>query len=101
MRVEWHKPGKMDLLLVASSLVLESGNAPMLDEVTLTPKASVHSSGICLDAGLLLEALVARSAYHQLKLLYQLCAFLNKKDLAMFTDALVISSLDYCNALYP
>lgn len=42
---------------------------------------------------------VARSAYYQLRLLWQLCSFLDNRDLAMVIHALVISSLNYYNTV--
>lgn len=68
-------PDKMEVLLVGSNSFLRSDYISMLAEVALTPKTSVHSLGILLDLGLLLcapVATVARSAYCQLELVYQL-----------------------------
>ena len=44
--------------------------------------------------------MVARSAFGQLKLVCQLCPFLEMSDLATVTHALVTSHLDYCNMLF-
>lgn len=58
---------KMDVLLVGSSLVVGCGCTPKL---ALTPKTSVHSLGVLLDPGLLLDVqkvAVARSTYYQLR----------------------------------
>ena len=43
---------------------------------------------------------MARSTFAQLKLVHQLCLFLEMLDLATVTHALVTSCLDYCNVLY-
>lgn len=55
--------------------------SPVLDGATL----QVHSLGMLLDVGLLLDihvAVIAWSAFHQLWLVNQLQPFLCKKDLA-------------------
>lgn len=60
------------------------------------------SLGVLLDPGLLLEGqvvAVAKEAYHQLRQVQQLWAFLGKRDLATVTHALLTSTLDYCNVL--
>lgn len=38
--------------------------------------------------------------YSQLKLVLQLCPFLERSDLAMLTHVLVTSWLDYCNLFF-
>ena len=43
---------------------------------------------------------VDRSAFAQLKLVHQLCPFLERSDLAMVTHALVTCPVDCCNTLY-
>ena len=40
------------------------------------------------------------SAFHQLRLVAQLCPYLDRDNLASVVHALVTSKLDYCNALY-
>ena len=65
----------------------------MLDGVTLSLKTQIRS----LDAQV---SAVARNVFAQLKLLCQLCPFLEMSNLATVTHALVTSRLDYCNVLY-
>ncbi|KAF7246231.1 Transcription initiation factor TFIID subunit 4B [Varanus komodoensis] len=63
----------------------------------------VRSLGVLLDLELSLEAQVtaaARSAFLQLRLIHQLCPYLEYDCLATVTHALVTSHLDFCNALY-
>ncbi|KAF7252571.1 RNA-directed DNA polymerase from mobile element jockey [Varanus komodoensis] len=63
----------------------------------------VHSLGVLLDPELTLEtqvSAVARSAFHQLRLIHQLRPYLEDDCLATVTHALVTSQLDFCNALY-
>ncbi|KAF7254422.1 hypothetical protein EYD10_00127 [Varanus komodoensis] len=63
----------------------------------------VRSLGVLLDPELSLEAQVtaaARSAFLQLRLIHQLCPYLEFDCLATVTHALVTSRLDFCNALY-
>ena len=57
----------------------------------------VHSLRVFPDLSLRLDGQVA---FAQLKLVCQLCPFLERSDLATVTHALVTSQLDYCNALY-
>lgn len=76
---------------------------PVLDRAKLPPKEQVHSLGMLLDPGLLLDkwvAAVAIGAYYQLWLVSQLQLFLDRKDLATVVHILVVSKLDNCNALY-
>ncbi|KAF7250284.1 Band 4.1-like protein 4A [Varanus komodoensis] len=63
----------------------------------------VCSLGVLLDPELLLDTqvtAVARSAFHQLQLIHQLCPYLEDNCLATVTHALVTSRLDFCNMLY-
>ncbi|KAF7254138.1 hypothetical protein EYD10_00669 [Varanus komodoensis] len=63
----------------------------------------VRSLGVLLDPELSLEAQVtaaARSAFLQLRLIYQLRPYREYNCLARVTHALVTSHLDFCNALY-
>lgn len=94
----WMKAIK--LKLVGSNLVLRSGCTPLLAGVTLTPKASVHSLGVLLDPGLLMEdhvADVAMSAWCQLWLVHQLHPLLDNKGLAIVNHALFMFKLNYCS----
>ena len=72
----------------------------MLDGVNLR---RCIACGVLLDSSLSLDAQVlveGRSAFAQLKLVHQLCPFLESADLALVTHALVTSQLYYCNTLY-
>lgn len=84
------------VLLVESTSVLGS-DCTRMDGVTFTSKASVLDPGLPLDAQ---GAVVIRSAYYQLRLVHQLCSFVDKKGLSTVIHALVTSRLDYCNLLY-
>lgn len=68
----------------------------MLD-AALTLKSSVHTLGLLLDVQVVA---MDRSAYYQLRLIYQLHPFRYKKNLANITYVLITSRLDYCNAFY-
>lgn len=46
-------------------------------------------------------AAMARRAFDQLYVVYQLCPFLDRENLCSVTQALVISHLDYYNVVYP
>ena len=76
----------------------------VLDGVTLPIKDCVCSLGILLLDPLLqmttqIDA-TARSAYYQLRLIHKLRPFLELEDLKTVVHVLVISRLDFCNALY-
>ncbi|KAF7245171.1 Cadherin-6 [Varanus komodoensis] len=61
------------------------------------------SLGVLLDPSVSLEAqvaLVAQSAFYQLRLVAQLCPYLDGGRLASATYVLAISRLDYCNTLF-
>lgn len=92
---------KIEGLLVASSLVL--GSTLRLAGVLLTLKPSVGIFGMPQDPSLLLHkqiAAVAKSSYFQLWLVHQLRPFMDKKDLAMVSHALIISQLDCSNVFH-
>lgn len=93
-------PNKIAVLLAGPSSVLESGCASMLDSVALTLNVSVCSLRL-LDPGLLLDsqATVMARAYYWFWLVHQLHLF-QDKELFSITHVLVISRIDYCNALY-
>ena len=68
----------------------------VLDGVILPLKTQVSSLGVFLDSSLSLDAqilAVARSAFAQLKLVCQLCLFLERSDLVIVIHALVASQL--------
>ena len=91
------------MLLVSRKADEGIGILPVLDGVTLPLKTQVRSSGVLLDSSLSLDAqvlVVARRAFPQLKLVRQLCTFLEMSDLATVTHALVTSHFDYYNTLY-
>ncbi|KAF7247761.1 Maturin [Varanus komodoensis] len=96
-------PDKMEVLLVGGS---DSGLGDLdlvLNGVALPLKDRVHSLGVLLNPKLTLEAqmlAMARSAFHQLRLIHQLRPYLEDDCLAAVMHALVTSGLDFCNALY-
>uniref|UniRef100_R4GDH7 Reverse transcriptase domain-containing protein n=1 Tax=Anolis carolinensis TaxID=28377 RepID=R4GDH7_ANOCA len=76
---------------------------PTLDGETLRLSSSVKSLGVLLDPLLTMEAqvsAVSRSAFFHLCQARQLAPYLSRNDLATVIQAMVISRLDYCNALY-
>ena len=75
----------------------------ILNGITFPLKKQVCSLGVLLDSSLGLDAqvaMVARSAFSQLKLVHQLFPFLEMLDLATVIHASVTSRLDYCNTLF-
>ena len=70
-------------------------------EVTLTAKSEVRSLGVHLDLVLTMETQVASvvcSAYFHLWWIAQLRPYLDVGALTTLVHALVISTLDHCNA---
>ncbi|XP_058013047.1 uncharacterized protein LOC131185023 [Ahaetulla prasina] len=69
----------------------------------LAPMERVRNLGVLLDGRLSFDdhvAAVSRRAFHQVRLVRQLRPFLDRDALCTVTHALVMSRLDYCNALY-
>ena len=96
-------PDKSEVLLVGAPPNRLKGNFPALDGVTLPLKDRVHSLGVLLDPGLILEAQVdsvSRGAFLHLRRIYQLCPYLDERSLATVTHALVTTRLHYCIVLY-
>ena len=63
----------------------------------------VHSLGVLLDLPLSLNAqilVMAKNAFEELKLVYQLHPFLKKSDVVMVLHALITSWLNYCIVLF-
>lgn len=79
---------------LVSNLVL--GSHSMLAAVALASNFTIHSLGILLDAP---GAAVAHRFYHQLMQANQMQPFLDRRDLAVVTHALVTSRLEYFNPL--
>ena len=78
------------------------GREPVLDGIMLPLKKQVHILEVLLDSSLSLDAQVsaaARSAFAQLKLVHQLCPFLENSDLTTVIHALVTSRLNYCTVV--
>ncbi|KAF7253666.1 hypothetical protein EYD10_00580 [Varanus komodoensis] len=96
-------PDKTEVLLVGGSGFGEGGFDLVLNGATLPLRDKVRSLGVLLDPELSLEAqvtAVARNAFLQLRLINQLCPYLEYDCLVTVTHALVTSRLDFCNALY-
>ncbi|KAM6466454.1 uncharacterized protein PHA67_012250 [Liasis olivaceus] len=96
-------PGKTEWLWVGGSSVSRSLPSLVLDGVALPQTDPVHNLGVLLDSRLLLKeqvAVMAKRAFAQLRVVHQLHPFLDRESLQSVTHALVISHIDYCNALY-
>ncbi|XP_061471923.1 uncharacterized protein LOC133379865 [Rhineura floridana] len=93
-------PDKTEMLLVGGSSDWMVDVQPVLYGVTLPLKEKVRSLGVLLEPSLSLQAQVASVAFYQLRLVAQLCTYLDKDKLASVVHALVTSKLDYCNVLY-
>ncbi|KAF7239262.1 WD repeat-containing protein 90 [Varanus komodoensis] len=91
-------PDKTEVLVVGGSDFGEGDLDLVLNGVALPLRL-----GVLLDPELSLKAqvtAVARSAFFQLRLIYELRPYLENDCLATVTHALVTSRLDFCNTLY-
>ena len=71
--------------------------------MTLTTKSVVCSLGVHLDPVITMDSQVAsvvRSTHLNLRPIAQLCSYLDVRLLTTLTYVLIVSRLDYCNALY-
>ena len=76
---------------------------PSLMEGALSGKDEMHSLGILMDPALSTEcqiAFVVRSVYFHLRQIAHLCPYLDTGSLTTLVLAMIVSRLDYCNALY-
>lgn len=93
-----NKKKKKEAVLVGSNLIVGTGYLLMFAGGALTASLFIHSLGVLLDPGLLLEAEVvamASGAYYQLREMHKLQPTLPRKDFVMVTHALVTSRLDH------
>uniref|UniRef100_A0A8D2JHL2 Reverse transcriptase domain-containing protein n=1 Tax=Varanus komodoensis TaxID=61221 RepID=A0A8D2JHL2_VARKO len=84
-------PDKTEVLLVGGSGFREGELNLVLNGVALPLRDKVCSLGVLLDPELSLEALVARNAFFQLRLIHQLRPYLENDCLATVTHTLVTS----------
>ena len=98
--------GKTEFLVIVSALFrkythlvnirLRVGNA------TVVPSCTAKNLGVILDQDMTMRPRInqiARSAYHHLRCVGKIRRYLNKETCASVVQALVISRLDYANAL--
>uniref|UniRef100_A0ABM5FTP4 Reverse transcriptase domain-containing protein n=1 Tax=Pogona vitticeps TaxID=103695 RepID=A0ABM5FTP4_9SAUR len=96
-------PDKTEVLRVGGPVDGGLGNSLMYWGVALAAKSGVRSLGVHLDPTLTMETQVAsvvRSAFFHLWRIARLRPYLDTGTLTTLVHALVISRLDYCNALY-
>ncbi|XP_060135246.1 uncharacterized protein LOC132592706 [Zootoca vivipara] len=96
-------PDKTEVLFVGDRRWAGVEDSLVLNGVTVPLKDQVCSLGVILDSQLSMEAQVnsvSRAAVFQLHLVRRLRPYLPADCLTRVVHALVISRLDYCNALY-
>uniref|UniRef100_A0A670HMU9 Reverse transcriptase domain-containing protein n=1 Tax=Podarcis muralis TaxID=64176 RepID=A0A670HMU9_PODMU len=96
-------PDKTEVLFLGDRRRAGVEDSLVLNGVTVPLKDQVRSLGVILDSQLSMEAQVksvSRAAVYQLHLVRRLRPYLPADCLARVVHALVISRLDYCNALY-
>uniref|UniRef100_A0A670J261 Reverse transcriptase domain-containing protein n=1 Tax=Podarcis muralis TaxID=64176 RepID=A0A670J261_PODMU len=96
-------PDKTEVLFLGDRGWAGVGDSLVLNGVTVPLKDQVRSLGVILDSQLSMKAQVnsvSRAAAYQLYLVCRLRPYLPADCLARVVHALVISRLDYCNALY-
>uniref|UniRef100_A0A670HRU4 Reverse transcriptase domain-containing protein n=1 Tax=Podarcis muralis TaxID=64176 RepID=A0A670HRU4_PODMU len=96
-------PVKTEVLFLGDRRRAGVEDSLVLNGVTVPLKDQVCSLGVILDSQLSMEAQVksvSRAAVYQLHLVRRLRPYLPADCLTRMVHALVISRLDYCNALY-
>uniref|UniRef100_A0A670I7A7 Reverse transcriptase domain-containing protein n=1 Tax=Podarcis muralis TaxID=64176 RepID=A0A670I7A7_PODMU len=96
-------PDKTEVLFLGDRTRAGVEDSLVLNGVTVPLKDQVRSLGVILDSQLSMEAQVksvSRAAVYQLHLARRLRPYLPADCLTRVVHALVISRLDYCNALY-
>ncbi|XP_053224964.1 uncharacterized protein LOC128403862 [Podarcis raffonei] len=96
-------PDKTEVLFLGDRRQAGVEDSLVLNWVTVSLKDQVCSLGVILDSQLSMEAQVksvSRAVVYQLHLVRRLRPYLPADCLARVVHALVISRLDYCNALY-
>ncbi len=93
---------KTELLVLPATLTLQHDFTIQLGSSTITPSASVRNLGVIFDDQLTFKEHIAKSArscrfaLHNIR---KIRPFLTEHAAQLLVQALVISRLDYCNAL--
>ena len=99
-------PGKTEIIVFGSQPMLSK---LQLNGVFISPSICIRlvpyakNLGFYLDSSLSFNTQIKRlksSCYHKLRNLAKMKPFLNVKQMQQLVQALILSSLDYCNALY-
>ncbi len=93
---------KTELLVFPDTLTLQHDFTIQIDSSTITPSSSVRNLGVIFDDQLTLKdhiAKTARSCRFALHNIRKIRPFLAQDAAQLLVQALVISRLDYCNAL--
>ncbi len=95
-------PAKTELLVFPATPTLHHDFTIQLGSSTITPSASVRNLGVIFDGQLTFKehiAKTARSCRFALHNIRKIRPFLTEHAAQLLVQALVISRLDYCNAL--
>ena len=99
-------PGKTEIIIFGSKKVLSELE---INGVFLKPSVCIRTVQVAKNLGFLLDSTLRldpqikklkASVCYKLRNISKMRPFLSEKQLQIITQALVISSLDYCNALY-
>ncbi len=96
------QPGKIELLVFPATLTLQHDFTIQLGSSTITPSGSVRNLGVIFDDQLTFKEHIsktARSCRFTLHNIRKIRPFLTEHAAQLLIQALVISRLDYCNAL--
>ena len=99
-------PGKTEVIIFGPPSVLHKikiHGSFIKPSICIRFVSSVKNLGIYLDSGLTFCNQVKnlkQSCFHKLRNIAKMKSFLSIKQMTILTQALVVSALDYCNALY-
>ena len=99
-------PGKTEIIVFGPKKVLtdlEINGVFLTQSVCIRLITEAKNLGFTLDSSLRLDPQIKKlkaSVCHKLRNISKMKQFLSEKQLQIITQALVISSLDYCNAIY-
>ncbi len=95
------QPGKTELLVIPATPTLQHGLLDSIRHINITPSTSVRNLGVIFDDQLTFKEHIAKTARSCRFALHntKIRPFLTEHAAQLLVQALVVSRLDYCNAL--